>query len=130
MPLLVLDTCVRGEARAWMVEERCETCWQAKGDVQHVLRGIHEHRTELSRLDGIAIVAGPGRFSALRVGIVYAHLLARWVRVPLYAITREEMETPEARAFLEKNIREGKKQATHFVVPVYDREPNITTPAL
>ena len=129
MGYLLLDTRVSDEAKAWWLSEAGEETWQAAGRAQGILGVIARERSRFTaELGGVAIVAGPGRFSALRIGILYAHLLAHWYKVPLYALTSADVATEEARAAAVGAIRTGATPETTYVAPLYDREPTITIP--
>lgn len=131
MGYLFLDTRARDEARAWWVTEAGEEVWQSAGRAQGLLSVIAHERSRLAEdLQGVAIVAGPGRFSALRVGILYAHLIARWYKKPLYSLELGMIETESARQLAYHDIQTGVLPETGYVAPVYDREPNITTPRI
>lgn len=129
MGYLLLDTRVSDEAKAWWLSEAGEELWYSAGRAQGVLGVLARERSRLEReLEGIAIVAGPGRFSALRVGILYAHVLARWYKKPLYSLVPEDVASQDARVSVVGAIQAGLRGEATYVAPVYDREPNITTP--
>jgi tRNA A37 threonylcarbamoyladenosine modification protein TsaB len=73
--------------------------------------------------DGICVVAGPGSFSAVRIGVLEANILARWWKKPLVGIT-----VAERSAWLETvaRLRTGSITPMEYVAPIYDAEPNIT----
>ncbi|MBD3250917.1 hypothetical protein GF380_00340 [Candidatus Uhrbacteria bacterium] len=80
---------------------------------------------ECSALQGIAVVAGPGSFSAVRSGVLVANLLSRVYHVPIYDVPKEIADDLFA---IRKGIREGTFRSKEYVAPVYDAEPNITCP--
>lgn len=80
-------------------------------------------RKRLKHIDGICVVAGPGSFSAVRTGVLYANLLSRLIRRPLVGVLREETNDLTA---LAKHLYDG-ASVTPYVSPLYDAEPNITT---
>lgn len=129
MSYLFLDSRFTEEARVWWVGEAGEEVWQDGGRAQTALATIARERSRLvSDLRGVCVVGGPGRFSALRVGVLYAHVLARWYRVPLYALTPDDVVSRASRQAFVDGIITGTHSATNYVAPVYDREPTITTP--
>ncbi len=131
MGILFLDTRFRGEAALWWEDAEGEEVWVEAQDTQDVLRAIQSQRERLSAsLRGIGIVPGPGRFSAVRVGILYAHVLARWYKVPLYRLTAEEVASPEARRSAYSAIQAGNRAHERWIDPEYDRAPNITHKSL
>ena len=73
----------------------------------------------LKKLKAVAVVSGPGAFSALRFGVTTANILAWSLKLPMVELTAEEAD--------EKLIESLKKKPeVKIVVPVYGREPNIT----
>ena len=73
----------------------------------------------LKKLKAVAVVSGPGAFSALRFGVTTANVLAWILKLPMVELTAEEAG--------EKLIESLKKKPeVKIVVPVYGREPNIT----
>lgn len=74
-------------------------------------------------VDGICVVAGPGSFSAVRTGVLYANLLARLWNVPLVGVSVDEAEDL---ARLTDSLLANERNAVSYVAPVYDAEPNIT----
>ncbi|MDO8583658.1 MAG: hypothetical protein Q7R83_00570 [bacterium] len=75
------------------------------------------------RIDGIVVVEGPGTFTALRTGVLTANILARQLSLPLVGVTVTEAEDVTALIQLLST-----RTPVDYVAPVYDREPNITTP--
>lgn len=131
MAYLVLDTRFRGEAGAWWVDETGEETWAEHQETQDILRAVQAHRDQLrAEMRGVGVVAGPGRFSAVRVGILYAHVIARWHRVPLYRVETEEVATSDGRARFVRCVREGSRSPESWIDPLYDRAPNITSPSV
>lgn len=129
MAYLFLDSRFTEEAHVWWVGEGGEEVWQDGGRAQTALATIARERSRLAKdLRGVCVVGGPGRFSALRVGILYAHVLARWYRVPLFALAPDDVVSPASRRAFIDGIIAGTRSATTYVAPVYDREPTITTP--
>lgn len=77
-------------------------------------------------LAGVCVVAGPGSFSAVRAGVLQANLIARLLKLPLVGVTVDEAGDLEA---LHRELRDPRlKLAVPYVAPIYDKEPNITTP--
>lgn len=130
MGYLFLDTRVPLEACAWWLDEQKEEeVLLIKGRAQQLLVVFAKHRERFAReLSHVAVVAGPGRFSSVRVGILYAHLLARWYRCPLHCLEPRMVETAETRLTARKRIEQGEIPAQSYIAPIYDREPHITLP--
>lgn len=89
------------------------------------------------RLTGIMVVAGPGAFSALRIGIVTANTLGYSLDLPVIGVRLEKdwlklNEKDKLMAVWQngKKKLEGSNgwRNQMLVKPFYDREPNITKP--
>jgi hypothetical protein len=95
------------------------------GKVQRTLDNKH-------KISGIAVVKGPGPFTALRIGIATANTLGYALKVPLIGILKNESGImnqelgidDELISKLEKKLEKAKKGS--IVEPEYGREPNIT----
>ncbi|HEU0050593.1 MAG TPA: hypothetical protein VFQ60_00865 [Patescibacteria group bacterium] len=72
---------------------------------------------------GIVVVAGPGSFSAIRTGVLYANLLSRLLSLPLISVT-----VPEAEDLMELTRSLPGRTPASYVSPIYEKEPNITKP--
>ncbi|MCX6715342.1 MAG: hypothetical protein NTX72_06040 [Candidatus Uhrbacteria bacterium] len=69
----------------------------------------------------ILIVNGPGSFTASRVSVVMANSFAFVQQIPMCSI-----ENPERRSLAELLPILERRPDQAFVVPAYDRPPNIT----
>lgn len=129
MAYLYIDTRQTGESVVrWLDDDAYET-WVSEGRAQQILKGIKGHLARIkSEMEGVVVVSGPGRFSSIRVGILYANLIARWYKRPLFEARAEDVETNDDLRLFVGSIRAGVRQPSAYVAPVYDREPNITTP--
>jgi len=90
-----------------------------------------------AKLEAVAVVSGPGAFSALRFGLTTANTLAWSLHLPLIDLTVNQAESdeeliktlekkfpPKADAPLaQKNIKAGDFKP---VIPRYGHEPHIT----
>jgi len=74
------------------------------------------------RVKGVCVVQGPGPFSAIRSGVLFANLLARTLRVPLVGVAVDEAHDL---ASLRDALAASRIPARTYVAPVYDAEPNI-----
>ena len=97
------------DGRATMILPMLEKTWKSRG----------------KKIIGVCVVAGPGSFSAVRTGVLYANLIARFSRVPLVGITVAESDDLVS---LSSHLLSGSVVPSSYVAPVYDAEPNITKP--
>ncbi len=80
---------------------------------------------KLKRLKGIMVVKGPGSFTALRIGLTTANMLAWSLSVPVVGLELNgDLSDEELIAKAYRQIIKRKKFKP--VWPVYGREPNIT----
>mgnify|MGYP000856055335 FL=1 len=77
-------------------------------------------------LEGVFCVAGPGSFSAIRIGVLDANLIARLKQVPLVGL--EYHGDQETLAKAQEKLEFGNLHAVEYLAPIYDAEPNITLP--
>ncbi len=77
------------------------------------------------KLKGVMVVKGPGSFTALRIGLTTANMLAWSLSVPVVGLElNDELSDEELIAKAYRQIIKRKKFKP--VWPVYGREPNIT----
>lgn len=91
-----------------------------------ILRSLFvRERARLEACQGICVVSGPGSFSSIRIGVLYANLLSRLLRLPLVGVSVEEAAE---RVALMQRLKNHVPTFATYVAPVYDMEPNITIP--
>lgn len=89
-----------------------------------VHQAFQKHHLKVRRLQCIAVVRGPGPFTAVRTGIIVANTLGWMLSIPVVGIVSE-------RPLTDSDIdRLHSPQGKTFrpVRPAYGREPNITKP--
>lgn len=80
----------------------------------------------LDELEGVFCVAGPGSFSAIRIGVLDANLIARLKKIPLVGLEfHGDQETLDK---AQQKLDTNGFIATEYLAPIYDAEPNITLP--
>jgi tRNA A37 threonylcarbamoyladenosine modification protein TsaB len=116
MAWLFLDTHENGRVRyAWREQDgRVLKEVEKEGRASLLLPLIAKDLAKF-KITGIAVVNGPGSFSAVRGGVLDANLMARLLKVPLVAFAAGEAFDPG-------------RLPSEYVAPVYDAEPNITIP--
>ncbi len=85
---------------------------------------IEDRRSKIEDLQFVAVVSGPGAFSALRLGVTTANSLAWSLGIPIVEVTSSEAENDETllKALKEKVI----DHKSSIIIPKYGKEPNIT----
>ncbi|MBP7134086.1 hypothetical protein KBA73_02615 [Patescibacteria group bacterium] len=127
MSWLCLDTHVPKQARIGLLGT---DGWIAYRDIEgranRVLFALAElHRGATESITGVCVVEGPGSFSSIRTGVLYANLYARLQKLPLVGISPERWQDERA---LAQDLFAGRLPIRDYLAPVYDQEPNITIP--
>ena len=91
-----------------------------------ILTQLRLRRLTFADIAGVAVVSGPGPFTATRVGVVTANTLGWVLGVPVVGFTRDRFS-----ALLNKKHSTLKQQLARasvgaLVTPQYGAEPNIT----
>ncbi|OGY47625.1 MAG: hypothetical protein A2840_01235 [Candidatus Buchananbacteria bacterium RIFCSPHIGHO2_01_FULL_47_11b] len=90
-----------------------------------ILTKLRADRLTFADITAVAVVSGPGPFTATRVGVVTANTLGWVLGVPVAGFSRVRFSALlEKPATLEKQIARGGVGA--LVVPQYGAKPNIT----
>lgn len=127
MAWLCIDTHIPRQSRlgvlvasGWRAEE------EVLGRANVVLARLAAlHTMYIGEITGVIVVEGPGSFSAIRTGVLYANLYARLRSLPLLAIRPAAWANPLE---LWQACESGVLTPQEYVAPVYDQEPNITIP--
>lgn len=91
--------------------------------IQTLLRRAKKTVKDIGR---IAVVEGPGPFTAVRVGVVVANALAWSLGVPVHGITKQDFFSNSSLARRGGVRWHGKGRTFRPVMPKYGGEPNIT----
>lgn len=122
---LFIDTHAPGRSRlGWLSFHERPRVKTYTGRPVALLRRLFSHERErFMQAQGIVVVVGPGSFSAIRIGVLYANLLAKFSGMPLFGVTVEE-----ARSLSGLILRLQSREPLAYAAPVYDAEPTITLP--
>ena len=128
MGWLGIDTRVNGHSVvSWINPGQIETI-QVEGKAARALpvlvRLTEERRAEL---EGVLVASGPGTFSSIRTGVLYANLIARLLHIPLLELSEEEASVGRYEEVIQ-DYKAGTRTTASYIAPIYDREPNITIP--
>jgi len=86
---------------------------------------LKKNKVKMQDLSGIAVVNGPGPFTATRIGVTVANALGYACGLQVAGIKNSEFKNQEKLIKLGyEKLRKVKK--SYLVEPVYDKEPNIT----
>lgn len=127
MAWLFLDSHERGNSRLGWLDEGRPRIKTITGSAGRLLNELAKQRKQLDAVDGVCVVSGPGSFSSVRTGVLYANLLSRLLRIPLVGVTVDEagdLDALSRRLFATRST----KFETRYIAPIYDAEPNITVP--
>lgn len=126
MAWLLINSCDRASLRFALIQPTGEIQEKViEGARTSVLSELEKliSPPELADLQGIALVYGPGSFSAVRGGVIVANLLSRLYHIPLYGFTKEEaIDLIDVR----RKLASGTIVSSEYISPLYDAEPNIT----
>ncbi|MFA6304963.1 MAG: tRNA (adenosine(37)-N6)-threonylcarbamoyltransferase complex dimerization subunit type 1 TsaB [Patescibacteria group bacterium] len=90
---------------------------------------LKDQSIKVKDLDKVAVVSGPGAFSALRFGITTANALAWSLSIPVIEVSIDEaFDDQKLIKILEEKTKNLKLKAKTFIpiVANYGKEPNIT----
>lgn len=97
---------------------------QAENLLPLIKESLNNWHKDLSDVNGIAVVTGPGGFTALRIGVVTANVLAYALDIPVAGLNLDEFSNHQE--LITKAIAKLKNTKSGGVVmPEYGREPNI-----
>lgn len=82
---------------------------------------LKKNKLKLVDIKKIVVNRGPGSFTSVRLGIVFANTLSFALNIPVSGIYNLELKKKEDYLKLSKL-----KFAKNFIKPYYDREPDIT----
>lgn len=82
---------------------------------------LEKNGTTVKKLSGIVVFSGSGSFTGLRIGATVANAIAYSHNLPVVASEGDKWLSEGVRKF--SQAKPGK-----YVIPTYDREPNITKP--
>ncbi len=124
-----INTVVSGEisVRVFGGTKKMEMRVSGKSDKILVLadKFFKKNNFKLEDLSGIAVLSGPGSFTALRQGIVAANALSYILEIPVVGIRLDEFSNDdELITVINKKIKKAK--TGEIVLPFYGGEPNIT----
>jgi tRNA A37 threonylcarbamoyladenosine modification protein TsaB len=93
--------------------------------LEQIVMGLEYRRRERGDISGIGVVLGTGSFTATRIAVVTANILAYSCSIPVAGITPAQFA--DVRSAIEQV-----KQATvgDYVVASYSAEPRIGAPAV
>lgn len=125
--ILALDTS-SPTCRLWLVDEQATHShdWEAGRDladglIRHIRQSLASHGASWQNVSGIAVFQGPGSFTGLRIGLTVVNTVADTLDVPIVGATGERWRSDAIE-------RLHKGESDRLVMPMYGKEPNITTP--
>lgn len=86
------------------------------------LRLLKKHHLTLHDIDCIFVVPGPGSFTAVRAGVVWANALGFSCSIPVREISRVVAEQPLTEQVLKRIL----KTHARLIRPLYGAEPRIS----
>ncbi len=107
-------------------DQRYDTEWVADRQLAHGLLlflndQLAMHGWTWADLSGLGVYRGPGSFTGLRIGLTILNTLADSLAVPIIGTDGDAWQNRALTA-----LKEGNND--RIVLPLYDRDANITTP--
>ncbi len=88
---------------------------------------LNKNKYNLQSIKKIAVVQGPGPFTALRIGIATANALSWSLKIPVAGIRLTDFNNFNSGFNLNSlEFKDEKKDKMNLINPYYGREPNIT----
>ena len=104
-----------------------EDSWEADAnESDRILPYLRDTGIALTDIDKLFVVRGPGRFTALRVGITVVNTLGFLLKVPIYTMKSSELKEDFGQMLAELDFEDMEK--FDIVEPFYDKPPKITPP--
>ena len=127
--------CLRGQDIGWLTvglrrEAEGATQWK-RFDVRpeqflnSVLQALNAWNVAVEQLTSVAVVLGPGSFTALRDSLTIANTICYVHGLPIAGITAEQTDADDK---VMDRLAEVPARLTTSAVPKYGAEPNITKP--
>ena len=140
---LLIDTSIQGEVRVGIFDGEkivAKKCAKVEFKYSEKILTVIDSTfggLRINELNGVLVVVGPGRFSALRVGVTVANTLGWGLGIPVLgvesiqgvlSIEDKRKYWQEIEKLITVNIKKmfKKKKFDKFIVPEYGQEPNIT----
>lgn len=129
--LLGINTAVADEATVFLFDGekiKKEMIRETKDKLVILIDKIFKKNKKMAEnIGGVAVVSGPGSFTAVRSGVVAANVLGNLFQVPVIGVECREFKNEKE--FLKIGYEKmTKTKKGKIVLPVYGKEPNITKP--
>lgn len=98
---------------------------QAEKLLPELEKVLQKNKVKLENLSGVAVVKGPGGFTAIRIGVNTANTLAYALNIPVVGLLTKEFNNLNMLSKISSAKLKKAKQNT-MIRPFYGREPNIT----
>ncbi|MBI2984660.1 MAG: hypothetical protein HYY50_03480 [Candidatus Kerfeldbacteria bacterium] len=129
----VLQSNIPGQLSVWLVGSSQVVYQRRRSVPDHGAEALlvildellRRRRLTVERLKRIAVVRGPGPFSAVRTGLVVANTLSTVRQVPMTGVV---VSQPLSRQMVRKIQSHPRRFRRQVVKPWYGREPNISRP--
>ena len=95
--------------------------------IQQIFQNKKSIIKKLKRVRCIAVIKGPGPFSAVRSGVVVANALSYALNIPVVGV-KKRSESYQLRDYINDIKKIKRMRQRQFVHPYYGMEPNITKP--
>jgi tRNA A37 threonylcarbamoyladenosine modification protein TsaB len=126
--ILVIDTSdsQKISLKLLLPDKNFDKTWVSPNSASEVLsdsvkKFLSEHKFQFKDIERVGVVAGPGHFSRIRAGVTAANAMAYALNVPVIGLKKGE--NPDYEAIISA-------KGSQTVLPIYDKEPNISQPKI
>ncbi len=128
--ILVIQTNIPGQIFFWLRnKQQIKAADHVLIEIQAVEKALthldiflRHQKISLKKLQGITVVRGPGRFTAVRTGLLIGNTLAVQLKIPINGIVASQPVTPTKILAMPIPVRH------ELIRPWYGKGPNITRP--
>lgn len=113
----------------WLAVKRVASHFtQSEKILPHIERLLQANKVRAQNVSDVLVVAGPGGFTSLRIGVITADALGFACHKPVLAMKTGEYDIQSG--IQQRTLRRIKKAKTDSqAMPHYGRPPNITKPS-
>lgn len=132
--ILVLQTNLDERVECWLVQKtkiigrvgKTQTFEKRAVPLVMIDQLLKKAKASPKKLSGVVIVRGPGRFSAIRTGIIIGNILSQELGIPILGVVKKTLLSDDAVLGSAQKVLGLKKYVA--VKPWYGKKPNITKP--
>lgn len=126
--ILIINTCLEKQTELILVDKsnkfKIKKIQGSFNQSEKLLPAINSLIKNRNQLKGVGVVVGPGGFTTVRVGVAIANALAYTLKIPVVGLRKNQFNNNDDLIVKILQLCKTAKPG-QFVLPYYDREPNI-----